>query len=45
MKKAKKLLALISSAVMIASIGAMSVSAGIADNKMYYVTHVLPDGT
>ena len=30
MKKAKKLLALISSVVMIASIGAMSVSAGIA---------------
>ena len=45
MKKAKKLLALISLAVMIASIGAMSVSAGIADNKMYYVTHILPDGS
>ena len=31
MKKAKKLLALISSAVMIASIGAMSVSAGTTE--------------
>ena len=35
MKKAKKLLALISSAVMIASIGAMSVSAGISGENTY----------
>ena len=35
MKKAKKLLALISSVVMIASIGAMSVSAGIAGEYRY----------
>ena len=39
MKKAKKLLALISSAVMIASIGAMSVSAGIAGEKYYDSTY------
>ena len=35
MKKAKKLLALISSAVMIASIGAMSVSAGTTEEIIY----------
>ena len=35
MKKAKKLLALISSAVMIASIGAMSVSAGTTEKIIY----------
>ena len=37
MKKAKKLLALISSAVMIASIGAMSVSAGTTGKKLYTI--------
>ena len=35
MKKAKRLLALISSAVMIASIGAMSVSAGTTEKIIY----------
>ena len=44
MVKAKKLLALISSVVMIASIGAMSVSAGIAGEKYYDSTYTNENG-